>query len=54
MEETRKMLEIIEKQYRISNAKLVQDLKKKKLHDKLELILFTALYTFCITIFFIM
>lgn len=54
MEETRKMLEIIENQYRISNAKLVKDLKRKKLCDKLELIVLTALWTFCITIFFIM
>lgn len=54
MEETNKMLEIIDKQNRISHAKLMQDLKKKRLYNKLELIALTALWTFCITIFFIM
>lgn len=54
MEETKRMLEIIDNQNRISHAKLMQDLKKKKLYDKLELVFFTALWTFCITIFFIM
>lgn len=54
MEETRKMLNIIENQYRVSNAKLVKENKRKKLYEKLELIFITAMITFCLTIFFTM
>lgn len=53
MEETKRMLDIIEKQYREAYIEETKKRKKKELEDKLTLIALTALWTFCITIFFI-
>ena len=51
MEETKKMLEIIEKQYKESNNNYNKQVKRRKKLEKTAMILIQILWVFCIALF---